>query len=47
MGIVYRRGSWLRFRDLAQEHQVVLHVESGVAVKYHLQCDWRRRLRPL
>ena len=40
MGIIYPVGTFLRYADLPDHHQVVLRIEKGEPVTYHIQGDW-------
>lgn len=40
LGVVYPVASFLRFVDLADQHQVVIKLAKATPVRYHIQGDW-------
>ena len=42
MGIVFPAHRFVGFERLADENQVVIAIEKGKPVVYHIQCDWLR-----
>jgi hypothetical protein len=45
MGVLFPPDRFEKFLDLEQENQVVLEIQAGQPVGYHLQCDWLRGRR--
>ena len=45
LGIIYPAERFLRFVDLPDENQVVVRIERGVPLMYHIQSDWLRGRR--
>lgn len=45
MGIIFPSTRFVRLVDLPDEHQVVVEIERGAALTYHIQCDWLKGRR--